>query len=477
MAFQFLKTDFRRDLGRALWQTGAVILFLYFVSLYNFILFRFLIELFSLVILLSIFIVAWNSRKLEEDAFTLFIGIAFLFVGLFDLLHLIARPESGLLKGASVNLAQQAKMAERYLEALSFLSAFLWVRKRPRPRLVFLSYLVVFVFLLLAIFHWRIFPTVYLTGIGLTSFGSGSVYGAIFLLLFSLAVLVGRRSNFDLSVYSLLFLSLVFKIFNIAISAPYLGGYSAASFISYAFRFASFFFLYKAVIEIGLNSPYRLLFRNLKASEASLKKARDGLERTVADRTAALVASNQALQKEIVRRKETEKDLIEYYKHLGFINRRVSLLLDLNRHLYKRKRKEIFGYILDSAVSLSKASVGILYLRSNNVFYSVRVSGLKHEDRKRARVISGEACGFLRRFTSEKILLRGLVRNFELGVLDFYTGRGYFIALPFVVSRQLKGFLFLSFRDRIGMDSQEMEFLDVFATNATLALFNAGILK
>lgn len=477
MTLQTFKTSFRRDLRRVLWQAGAVVLFLYAVSLYNFILFRFLVELFSLVILLGIFIVAWNSRKLEEDAFVLFIGIAFLFVGFFDVLHLVARPEFNILKNASVNLAQQVQTAERYLEAVSYLSAFLLIGKKPKTRIVFLGYVIASLFLFLMIFYWRVFPTAYLAGIGSTPFKVKSDYLVVFLLLCSMVILVKRRAHFDPSVYSLLFLSLVFKVFNTAIDVPYLGGYSMVNFSSYALRFASFLFLYKAVIEIGLASPYRLLFKDLKTSQVSLEKARVGLEEEVARRTAALVATNQELQKEIVRRKETEKELIEYYKHLGSINRRISLLLDLNKYLYRRKRKEIFGYILDSAVSLSGATVGVLYFRSKDNFYSVQANGVGHAHRKRIRVINAESCGFLRRFLAEKILLRGSVREFELGVLDLEEDRGYFIALPFVVSRQLKGFLFLSFPDRIGMDSQEVEFLDVFSTNATLALFNAGALK
>ena len=64
---------------------GAFILFgLYLTSLYSYLLFHSLAEIFSIVIAFCIFIIAWNSRRLLDNNYLLFIGIAYLFVGAID---------------------------------------------------------------------------------------------------------------------------------------------------------------------------------------------------------------------------------------------------------------------------------------------------------------------------------------------------------------------------------------------------------
>ena len=53
---------------------------LYLSSLYSYLLFHSLAELFSIVVALSIFVVAWNSRGFINNNYLLFFGIACLYV-------------------------------------------------------------------------------------------------------------------------------------------------------------------------------------------------------------------------------------------------------------------------------------------------------------------------------------------------------------------------------------------------------------
>ena len=58
---------------------GILILFgLYLSSLYNYLLFHSLAEIFSIVVAWAIFILAWNSRRIMDNNYLLFIGIAYL---------------------------------------------------------------------------------------------------------------------------------------------------------------------------------------------------------------------------------------------------------------------------------------------------------------------------------------------------------------------------------------------------------------
>ena len=76
---------------------GLLLLPLYLTSLYSYLLFHSLSEMFSIIIAFAIFIVAWNSRRFVDDSFFVFLGIAYLFFGGLDLLHTLALHAGQLL--------------------------------------------------------------------------------------------------------------------------------------------------------------------------------------------------------------------------------------------------------------------------------------------------------------------------------------------------------------------------------------------
>ena len=72
---------------------------IFLTSLYNFLLFHSLAELFSIVIAFGIFIVVWNSRRFLDNNYLLFLGIAYLFVGAIDAVHTLAYKGMGVFRG------------------------------------------------------------------------------------------------------------------------------------------------------------------------------------------------------------------------------------------------------------------------------------------------------------------------------------------------------------------------------------------
>ena len=85
---------------------GILILFgLYLTSLYSYLLFHSLVELFSIIVACCIFIVAWNSRRFLDNNYLLFIGITYLFIGGLDLVHTLAYKGMGVFQEYDSNLA------------------------------------------------------------------------------------------------------------------------------------------------------------------------------------------------------------------------------------------------------------------------------------------------------------------------------------------------------------------------------------
>ena len=141
----------------------------YLASRYSYLLFHSLVELFSVVIAFTLFIVAWNSRRFVDNNYVLFIGSAYLFVGGLDLVHTLGYPGMEIFPGDDANLATQLWIAARYLQSLSFLVAPVFLRRKLKIGFVFGVYAFV-CFLFLGAIFLNHFPVCFVKGVGLTVF-------------------------------------------------------------------------------------------------------------------------------------------------------------------------------------------------------------------------------------------------------------------------------------------------------------------
>lgn len=239
---------------------------IYLTSLYGYLLFHALAEGFSIVIACGIFMVAWNARRFLQNHYLLFIGIAYLFVGGIDFLHMLAFKGMGVFTGFDANLPTQLWIAARYMEALSLLLANCYLKKKLSPHRVFAGYATVTALLLFSIFY-RAFPDCYIEGTGLTPFKIVSEYIICLILLASIGILLKNRKEFDESVLTLIIASIASAILSELSFTAYLSVYGFSNMLGHFFKIITFYLIYKAIIETSLVSPYDLLFRNLKQSE------------------------------------------------------------------------------------------------------------------------------------------------------------------------------------------------------------------
>jgi signal transduction histidine kinase len=286
------------------------------ISRFNYLLFHSLAELFSVVVAFSIYILAWNSRRYMNNGYFLLLGVAFLFIGLLDVLHTLAYEGMGVFPQSGANLATQLWISARFMQSLSFLIAFLFLTRRVRSLYLLGVYAIITTLILFSIFVWVNFPICYIDGVGLTAFKKISEYVISFILMVSMLGLVRYRENFDPGVLLWLLLSVGSAIFTELAFTEYVGVYDFSNMVGHLLKIASFYFIYKAIVVTGLVQPYDLMFRSLKQSEDALLKAHDELEERVRLRTAEIVQVNQALQHEIEEHKRTERELRKYREHL-----------------------------------------------------------------------------------------------------------------------------------------------------------------
>lgn len=255
---------------------GLVVLFgLYQIKQYSYLLFHCLVELFSIVVAFGIFALAWNVRRLLDNTYLLFIGIAYLFVGILDLVHTLAYTGMQVFEESGPNLATQLWVAARYVESLSLLLAPAFLGRKLRPNFAVLAYALLTSVLLSMIFSWRVFPICFVEGEGLTPFKKYSEYVISLTLCASIVLLARRRREFDGAVLTMLIASIALTVGSELAFALYRDPYGRANMIGHFFKIISFYLVYKAIIETGLTRPYDVLYRNLKESEQALRGERD----------------------------------------------------------------------------------------------------------------------------------------------------------------------------------------------------------
>lgn len=251
---------------------GAVLVGLYLSSLYNFLLFHSLVEIFSIVIGYSIFILVWNSRSLLDNDYLVFLGVSCLFVCSLDLTHMLAYKGMGVFQDYGANLPTQLWVAARYLQSTSILMSFMFLNRKLQTPILIKTYLFVTAALLYLIFA-GIFPDCLVEGEGLTPFKKISE-GVISIVIFAaIIMLIRKKEYFSKKILRWMFVSFALIIGSEIAFIYYVSVYGLPNFIGHIFKLGAFYFLQIAIVETGIKQPHQILFRSLSENEKFLAKS------------------------------------------------------------------------------------------------------------------------------------------------------------------------------------------------------------
>jgi PAS domain S-box-containing protein len=243
---------------------------LYASSLYSFILFHSLIEVVCVIVLLTIFILTWNARKLLDNHYILFLGISFLSSASFELVHLFAYKGFGVFPEYDSNLPTQLWIAFRYMFSTSWLIAPVFITRRLNAVVALTVYVIITALLFGAIFS-GVFPDCFIEGKGLTPFKIYSECIILFILLAALVLLLRKHTLFDARVLKMLAFSIVSAMAADTAFTRYLSVYGQANLVGHFFLFLSAALIYRAIVVTGINEPMAIIFRNLEQSEERLR--------------------------------------------------------------------------------------------------------------------------------------------------------------------------------------------------------------
>jgi signal transduction histidine kinase len=263
---------------------GALLL----TRLYSYLLFHSIADTFAGLIFFATFVFAWNTRRFLKNNYLAILGIAYLFIGIIDLVHMLAYKGMGIFTGYDANLPTQLWIASRYLLAITLCIAPIWLKRSLSHGTALACYALVTCLLLASIFVWPIFPDAYREGSGLTDFKKVSEYIVSALLLVGIWQLWRNRTAFDGDVFRWLTAAVAVSILCELAFTLYTGVYDSFNLLGHLLSIVAAYLLYRAIIQTGLIRPYDILFRDLKL-------ARDELEARVRLRTLEIESANSQL--------------------------------------------------------------------------------------------------------------------------------------------------------------------------------------
>lgn len=256
-------------------------------NLHSYLLFHSLAELFSVIIGVCIFVVAWNSQRFQRDSYLLFLGVGFLYVAGLDLAHMLSYKGMGVLRAEETNRATQLWIAARYLESISLACAPLVLGRQIGRGVLLGAGGAVVALLLASIFAFGVFPTCYVEGSGLTTFKVVSEYVVCLMLIVAIVGLWRHRERMDRRIVTLLAWAMAITILQELAFTLYVDVYGALNMAGHLLKILAFFLIYKAIVETGLAKPYQLLFYDLKQSEQALRESEERFRSFMAHSPAA----------------------------------------------------------------------------------------------------------------------------------------------------------------------------------------------
>lgn len=242
------------------------------LSRFNYLFFLFSVEIASIIIGISLFVIVINTLSLTNNAFLLLLGSTFLTASVIDLVYIITYKGMNIFPGISGNIPFQLWISARFIQALGLLIAPFILDKVAKKRyftLLAIVFPLVLAVLFPAIFAFRIFPACFIDGHGFTLFYkySGYIITAIFLV--SAVVFIIRKKLLEGNFYFMLY-SLIFAVLSSISMSIYQDTLGILNVLEHVFKIISFVFLYMVFTGISLKDPFSYLFKNLREAKDKL---------------------------------------------------------------------------------------------------------------------------------------------------------------------------------------------------------------
>jgi signal transduction histidine kinase len=342
-------------------------------------------EFFSIMVSLSVFGVGWFAYDQSKDRHALFLGTAFLAVGLLDFMHTLGNAAMpAFITANSTNKSTQYWTAARLVGAWALLaSAFIradeprrWLTKRTLLGAALGVCALVFV---AATFFPAHLPATFVPGQGLTAVKVGAEYVVIGFLVLALVAYWRRmeRTGDPLLVHYMG--AFVVGIFSEFAFASYRMGFDTFNVLGHVYKVVAFFLVYRAAFSASVRKPYLQLsasnekLRNEVAererAEERVRALNADLERRVSDRTARLEEVDRRKDEFLAVLSHELRNPLAPIRNSIYILRRAGATADQARRAHEiiERQTEHLTRLVDELLDVTRIARGKVELRRSRV--------------------------------------------------------------------------------------------------------------
>jgi PAS domain S-box-containing protein len=356
-------------------------------------------EFFSVMVSLSMFGVGWFTYEQSKNQHALFLGTAFLAIGLMDFMHTMGMPNMPDFITPNVpNKSIQFWVAVRLFQGVAFLTSAYIYSERPSQwltkKVLMASSLLVSLFVFMGIsFFPTYMPTTFIAGVGLTPFKKISEYVVIGLLCATTAAYWWRikKTGDRLLVYFQA--AFIICIFSELVFAFYTKMFDTYNVLGHIYKVAAFSLIYYVIFKASVNNPYLRLkevretlkgeVAERKRTAEALREANDHLEVRIKKRTVDLVKTNSQLRSEVEERRKAEEALWTTLESIGdgffacdgewrfiYVNALAEQILDIRREeVLGKSHWEVFPLTLGTRLENEYRRAAAGEIREFDNFY------------------------------------------------------------------------------------------------------------
>lgn len=260
-----------------------------------------------------IFVTAWNSRHNSDSDYLFFLGIAYLFVGIIDLVHLLSFNGMNIFTSWDSHQQTQLRLGARFIQSLSLFAAPFFSREKFSGKILLLLLLTSALFLLSSVFLFQNLPVALGEGSFLSPFKRVRQYTICGIFVFAVFSTGKIKETLGYPVYALIILSLCSSAASELLLTFNTDVHGIFNLSGHLVKILSFYFVYKVMIEMTLVDPFNSLF------------------------------------KEIQNRDRSHRDLIDQFPLPMMITRERSYIEFMNKSFI-----DLFGYTLDDIQDVDK---------------------------------------------------------------------------------------------------------------------------
>ncbi len=323
--------------------------------------------LISSTIALSVFLLAWNGRSIIKNNFLMYLSIGFLFVGILDFVYALNNREFGLFSSIHLSLEDQFWISSRYLLAITFLGSVLFIRRSLNYFGALVLTSLGFVLILISILIFRTFPSSYeaLGNVSAFVVTSELIIASIFVL--SVILLQKNSKSFDKRVFNLLTTSFLISAFTDIIFSLNISLINSVNILGHTFKVLSYYYVYKAIIEVGLSEPYKLLFHEIDKINQRKDEFLSIASHEIKGPITSIMLYSQLLEDGLAGEKKYTQLANKINKEARKISNMVNELLDLskidNNEIIINSRffslNSLINEIIEKQTNLSKVTIEV----------------------------------------------------------------------------------------------------------------------